>query len=336
MLLTIRQLGNDDFDVREQASDDLMRAGLAALPILRAAGRDPDVEIARRIEICLNRISQDQETSRIGAAAYLLAHQKADGIVATLFAYLPCVPEDEAVFESIRIALTHYTKEIGKADPLLIKALHDRDVNLRALALQVLAESLPAMRPTIREMLTDAQPKIRYLAASILVKSGDEESLPALLKLLTEGPSEYAFQVEDLLCQLLDTEERPPATLSGGDRASRDKVYDAWKKWIDERIKGKKLNLARLNEAEPMRVDANRRSRWRRRQWRPYLGMRPGRQAALGTNRPGGPGRCAGSSRRSIARPRILHLCARRSATAAAKSFGNLPISAATPLEHSG
>ena len=35
LLTTIRRLGDDDFDVREAALDELTRAGLAALPILR-------------------------------------------------------------------------------------------------------------------------------------------------------------------------------------------------------------------------------------------------------------------------------------------------------------
>src|SRR5262249_40458438 len=154
LLTTIQRLGDDDFDTREQASEELLKAGLAAMPILRAATRDQDVEVARRVEICLRTINQDQETARILAAARLLAHQKADGMVGTLLAYLPSVPDDEVVADGLRIALTAYTKATGKADPLLQQALEDKDVARRALAVQVLGEALPSEREAVRKRLT--------------------------------------------------------------------------------------------------------------------------------------------------------------------------------------
>src|SRR5262249_34442804 len=57
LLTTIRRLGDDNFDVREAASEELTRAGLAALPILRAASRSQDEEVSSRIERCLDQIS---------------------------------------------------------------------------------------------------------------------------------------------------------------------------------------------------------------------------------------------------------------------------------------
>lgn len=253
LLTTIRRLGHEDFDIREQASEELTKAGLAALPILRAASRDIDVEVSRRVENCLRSINRDQETVRIVAAATLLAHQKADGMVSTLFAYLPCVPDDEVVADGLKSALVMLTKATGKADPLLIKAIEDKDPARRALAVQVIGEALPSERPLIHKLLADPDAKVRYLAGSSLAKGGDEDALPALLKLLVEGPLEYAFQVEDMLCQLLDPEEKPPATLAGNDAAAREKVHLAWKKWFEEKRDAKKLKLARLNEAEPLR-----------------------------------------------------------------------------------
>ena len=250
---TIKRLGDDDFDVREEASEDLLKAGLAALPMLRASQRDGNVEIVRRVEICLAKINQDQETGRILAAAMLLAHHKVDDTVGILFRYLPSVPDDEVVADGIRLALVTYTKSLGKADPLIVGALSDADAARRALAVQVIGEALPDQRPAVRRSLTDTDPRVRYLAASTLAKAGDEESLPALLKLLIDGPVEYAFQVEDMLCQLLDPEEKPPATMNAADAGGRDKVFQAWKGWITARQQAKTLKLLRLNEAEPLR-----------------------------------------------------------------------------------
>ncbi len=250
---TIRGLGDDDFDVRERSSEELTRAGLPALPILRAARQDANVEIARRVEICLKSISQEQETSRIIAAATLLAHQKAEGVVGAVLAYLPSVPDDEVVAEGLRTALALYTKLSGKIAPLLRAALEGNDVGRRAFALQVIAEGMPADHSTFRKLLNDQEARIRYLAAYSLVRGGDQEALPVFLKLVVDGPMEYAFQVEDALCQLLDPDEKPPATLLGNDQESRNKVCAAWTKWIDERRSAKKLDLARLNTGEALR-----------------------------------------------------------------------------------
>ncbi len=251
LLTVIRRLGDDDFDVREQATDELKKAGLAALPILRAASRDPDVEVARRVEICLKEINQESETARVLAAALLLAHEKADGLIDTLLKYLPMVPDDEAVADGLRQAMIAYTKANGKADPLLTKALDDKDPLRRALAVQVIGEALPSEREIIRKKIDDPHPKVRYLAGATLAKTGDKKALRSLVNLIGDGPIEFAFQVEDMLCQLLDADEKPPATLFGNDGDGRKKAQAAWEKWLDG--KGDGLKLTRLTDAEPMR-----------------------------------------------------------------------------------
>jgi hypothetical protein len=53
---TARRLGAPAFAVREKASRDLLKAGGPALPILRAAVVDPDLEISHRAERCLAAI----------------------------------------------------------------------------------------------------------------------------------------------------------------------------------------------------------------------------------------------------------------------------------------
>lgn len=251
LLTTIRRLGDDDFDVREQATDELKKAGLAALPILRAASRDSDVEIARRVEICLKEISQESETARVLAAALLLAHQKADGFIDTLLKYLPSVPDDEAIADGLRQAMVAFTKSIGKVDPLLKAALDDKDPIRRALAVQVIGEALPAERESVRKKIDDPSPKVRYLAGATLAKTGDKKALRSLVSLIGEGPLEFGFQVEDMLCQLLDADEKPPATLHGNDAGGRKNAQSAWEKWLDS--KGDSLKLTRLTDAEPMR-----------------------------------------------------------------------------------
>ena len=231
---TIRQLGDADFDVRERATALLTKAGLAALPILRASVQNPDEEIARRVERCLEKISQTRETERIVAAAHLLAAKKVDETVPVLLTYLPSIADDEMVSEGIRSALIEHTRLIGKAHDKLIAALSDSDPSRRAMAAQILGESLPGQRVAVAKLLADPQGKVRYAAGVTLLRAGDKKAVPALISLLGDGPIEYAYQVEDLLCQLLG-DQKPPATLAGTDVKTGAKCREAWDAWWKEK-----------------------------------------------------------------------------------------------------
>src|SRR5262245_57843411 len=56
LVVAIRQLGDDDFDTREQASRDLIAAGRASLPLLRPALKTDDAEVTRRARMCVDEI----------------------------------------------------------------------------------------------------------------------------------------------------------------------------------------------------------------------------------------------------------------------------------------
>jgi HEAT repeat protein len=52
----IKRLGDDAFAVREKATEDLVALGKAALPLLREATSNPDLEIVCRARRCIERI----------------------------------------------------------------------------------------------------------------------------------------------------------------------------------------------------------------------------------------------------------------------------------------
>lgn len=248
----IKKLGNDDFDIRENASQMLSRAGLAALPTLRAEGSKSaaDVEVSRRIELCLKQLNEVNESGRVSAAALLLANQKFEETPAILLDYLPCVPDDESVLEGVRVALILYTKNVGKVHPRLAQALAGKDIDLRTLAVQVIGEALPPMRAEVKKSLQDTEAKVRYFAGLTLARAGDKTVIPELLKLLTDGHSDYAYRVEDLMFQLLG-DSKMDVTLSKGDEANRKASREAWEKWWKENET--KVDLARLVTGEPIK-----------------------------------------------------------------------------------
>src|SRR5262245_35658674 len=73
---SVRRLGDNVFAVREKASAELTAAGRLALPFLRQAVKDPDLEISRRAERCLHAIERGSEIGLVLAAGRLLAVRK--------------------------------------------------------------------------------------------------------------------------------------------------------------------------------------------------------------------------------------------------------------------
>src|SRR5262245_1940075 len=86
----IRKLGDDDFGVRGQASTDPVGRGPQAVALLRQATVNPDVEIARRAETCLERIDKKHATPSVAvssAVARLVGKRKPAGAADVLLAY---------------------------------------------------------------------------------------------------------------------------------------------------------------------------------------------------------------------------------------------------------
>ena len=73
---TAPKLGARSYAVRNRAEQDLIRAGRLALPVLRPAVGDADIEVARRAERCIAAIEENNDGPLLTAAAHLLAVRK--------------------------------------------------------------------------------------------------------------------------------------------------------------------------------------------------------------------------------------------------------------------
>jgi HEAT repeat protein len=244
---TVRRLGDESFAVREQASRALERAGRAALPFLRPARKDPDLEVARRAAECLRSIEGGSEAALAAAAARVLAARRPAGAAAVLLAYLPAA-EDENLEEAILDALAVVGVAGGRADPALAAALADKEPARRAAAAHVLGRAVTGQRAAVRRLLADPDSKVRFRAAAALVRAEDKAAVPALIALLAEGPADLAWPAEDLLCRLVG-EQSPPATLGDGNEAERRRCRAAWAAWW-------KANAARADLAALGREEA--------------------------------------------------------------------------------
>lgn len=242
----IRQLGAESYREREQAAAELLTFGPGVAELLRAAKTDENLEIARRAEKCLQRITEGDHAREVpAAAARLLAARKPDNAVATLLDYLPFADND-AVADEVRAALTALALPEGKPDKVLRAALADKVPLRRAAAAEALARAQAKdLLPEIRKMLRDPDPVVQLRVAMTLAHAREQESVAVLIDLLPRLPLVEAWQAEDILFRIGES-HNPPSVSLGKDDASRKKCRDAWAAWWKDNQK--KVDLAKLKE----------------------------------------------------------------------------------------
>jgi hypothetical protein len=237
----IRQLGDDSFEMRQKASAEVATKGRVALPLLRQALKDPDIEIVRRAEECIRLIEQGDNPGLVPAAARLVAVRKPAGAAAVLLAYIPLADSDYAA-EEVQNALTAVAVSEGKPDPILVNALTDKQPARRAAAAVALARTAEE-RPAVRALLEDSDPTVRLRVALALIALHDKEAVPVLIAVLDQLPTSQMGQAEEMLYRL--AEDKAPTLAAGSDEAGRRKYRDAWAAWW--RDNGDKMDLAKLD-----------------------------------------------------------------------------------------
>jgi hypothetical protein len=237
----IRMLGDESYAVREQASRDLTAIGPAALPQLRAAAQDADLEVKRRSQRCRRRIEETNPHEIVAAAARLLAVRRPPGAGEALLAYLPDADPD-AVGEDLTAALAALAVRDGKPDEHLTAALADKVPIRRAAAVEAFCRAgVKGRRQAQLALLRDPDPATRKRAALALAGIAHEkDAVPVLIELLAELPIEQAWPIYDFLGRLAG-EQAPEADAHDG---TRRKARDAWLRWWS--AVGDKIDLTQL------------------------------------------------------------------------------------------
>ena len=236
----VEQLGSDSFSQREQASAELVLIGSGACALLREAARDPDLEVRWRARQALADIQRGFDPDALASAARVLARRQPEGGVEALLAYLPCA-EEASLVDEVCSALASAAVRDGKPDPILVRALTDRDAVKRGAAGAALAPCR-ALLPTVRRLLDDANPSVRQRVALSLLEARDRSAVPVLIDLLTELPASEATLIEETLTVLAG--DRAPAGDLDGDDAARRRYREAWSAWWMRHGAG--LDLAKI------------------------------------------------------------------------------------------
>src|SRR6516225_6524228 len=180
ILALIKQLGDNSFAVRQKASAALVAKGAVALPLLRTAVRDSDIEVGRRASACARRIDEkDYDASVLAAAMRVLGAAKPPGTAEVLLAFLPFA-DDEMLADEVRTSLAAAALQGGKPDPVLIAALADPLAVKRAAAGAALGPVLQ-QRAAVRKLLKDPEPMVRLRVGIGLARARDKEAVPVLI-----------------------------------------------------------------------------------------------------------------------------------------------------------
>jgi HEAT repeat protein len=268
----VKQLADDDFDVREKASTGLVEAGSAAVPLLLQACKDADAEVARRAEACLSQIDKEPGKSNPASTSRVIAVRKPAGAAEVLLAYRPFA-HDDASAEELQAALNSVGYRDGKPEKVLLDALTDKVPVRRAAAAAALAQQESGMQiPDVRKCLQDKDPVVRMPVAIAMARLRDREAVTSLIEGLADATPEQISMAEDLLIRL--SAGQPAASTPGIDKESRVKFRDAWAAWLKTQ---NPLDMTRLDDAprqlgytlvvipgngRVLEVDRNGKTRW--------------------------------------------------------------------------
>lgn len=196
----IKQLDDDSFRVREQASEELVKYRRFAEPWLNEALKDSkSPEVVRRAQRCLERIRSGDEANLEAAVARKIALRKPVGAAEVLLAYIPSVV-NPTVLDEVQAALAAMAMKDGHADQALVDALADKVPLKRATAAVALVKAGGAdQRTKARQLVKDGEDDVRFRVGMALAVAKDKEAVPVLIELPLKLPEEQAKDVEDIL-----------------------------------------------------------------------------------------------------------------------------------------
>lgn len=230
----IEQLGDEVFEERQKAEDELKKTGAKILPLLRLAKNHADLEVRNRVTKCVDSIEMDKTPPLAASTPRLIALRKPAGAADAILAYLPFV-DDDSMFEELQTALNTVAYVGKKASPTILKALADKAPARRlAAGVALCAGPYPDYLPQLRKVLADKDPNVRGKVALALATAGEKEAVPALIRVVADGTGDTTAAAEEYLVKL--ARDAGPKDLPEGDD-NRKKRSAAWEKWWSDNQK---------------------------------------------------------------------------------------------------
>lgn len=240
-------LGDEDFFVREKATEELITIGPATRSTLTPLLKDKDPEVVHRTQRCLEQIDKTASPAFVASALHVLSKRNPAGATETLIALLSVQGAEPQVVDEIGLALSRVGVQQGKADPALAKAIKEGEPLTRAVAAEALYRAgVGEFKDTYAKLLEDKDPQVRLRMGLAFVQKQDKTAMPVLIALLSELPRDNVWKVEDVLYGVAG--EKAPEATQGTDDAGRKAYRKAWEEWWA--ANGKDLDLKKVAAAQ--------------------------------------------------------------------------------------
>lgn len=247
-------LGNESFEVREQASRELLKLNNLAIFELKKATKSKDIEVAKRASDCLEQISPHESIALKTAIIRLLGKSNSE-LVFEYFIKIADTPEldlltSEALLDAFSITI--------KSNPTLVQKLEDfsqtKCTKSRILIARVLAIGNPK-GSAFRTLSTDDQTIVKANALLALLQEKDKKAIGLLITLLPELKTNQLMPIAGLLNELIQDQasEKELAKEKPSSVELQKLFASAWK----SKNASTNLNTYTSNQLQPKRILAS-------------------------------------------------------------------------------
>ncbi|PHX63654.1 MAG: hypothetical protein CK551_04970, partial [Planctomycetaceae bacterium] len=198
----VADLGNESFEVREQATQELLKLNNLAIFELKKAIKSQDVEVAKRATDCLEQISPNESIALKTAIIRLLGKSNPEMV----FDYFSKITETseldlltaEALLDAFNITIKTNQNLIQKLESFA----QTKNIKSRIVIARVLAKGNPNAT-AFKKLSTEDKTLVKVNAALALLQEKDKKSIELLINLLPELKINQLMPIAGLLNELI-------------------------------------------------------------------------------------------------------------------------------------
>ena len=227
----IAQLDAGTYKERQKATTALLAEGPKALALLNQALPGATLEKRTRLENCIKAIDTPGWRADVIQRLDDVRRKPPEYACPALMRCLPCLSGD--ALDEVIDTLWQLRETDGKLDRLFAEALDDAAPQRRAVAALLVGwYGSDKERESVRRLLEDPDPTVRFRAAHGLLAGRDKHAVPALIAALGKGEYTLADQAEGMLQQVAG--DNAPKAALGESAAERAKCHAAWLAWWNQ------------------------------------------------------------------------------------------------------
>lgn len=222
----IRQLGDEDFFRREEASAALRREPLVSVELLEKASRSADPEVRWRATQVLATAEQTFEAVLL-AALHTVTKQEINGLAKPILRTFPLCKKSQLRAAAVDAFAATVTAE---DTPLLRQQLKAKDADIRVASVTAISAALgeDAIEDLL-PLLGDEDERVALAAARALANAGGRQSLATLVHLLEAESIDVRIMAVGALRELTGQHF---CYLAYDPPENRAAAVAQWKKWI--------------------------------------------------------------------------------------------------------